>query len=147
VQLYGVWLSNTMQTQIHDYLNVSFFRLPAETRAATKKTIEVLSAHYPEMLSRKYFVNVPVVMGWMFTATKAFLAKETVAKFQVLSYGSYIAAVSITAHKSGSVWLTSIRSLAKKCPRIMVVMGHHSKGRTSSPLQSPVSKRGRSPLW
>jgi len=78
--------------QVHDYLNVSFLRLPSETKAATKKTIEVLSAHYPEMLSRKYFVNVPVLMGWMFTAMKAFMAKETVAKFQVLSYGSYVAA-------------------------------------------------------
>jgi len=78
--------------QVHDYLNVSFLRLPAETKAATKKTIEVLSAHYPELLSRKYFVNVPVVMGWMFAAMKVFLAKETVAKFQVLSYGSYVAA-------------------------------------------------------
>ncbi|MCJ1448470.1 MAG: Non-classical phosphatidylinositol transfer protein (PITP) [Stictis urceolatum] len=78
--------------QVHDYLNVSLLRLPPETRAATKETIAVLSAHYPELLSRKYFVNVPVVMGWMFTATKVFLSKETVAKFQVLSYGSYIAA-------------------------------------------------------
>ena len=69
-------------------------RLPAETKAATKKTIEVLAAHYPELLSRKYFVNVPVVMGWMFAAMKVFLSKETVAKFQVLSYGSYVATVS-----------------------------------------------------
>jgi hypothetical protein len=76
-------------------MNVSFLRLPSETKAATKKVIEVLGAHYPELLSRKYFVNVPVVMGWMFSAMKLFLAKETVAKFQVLSYGSYMGSVRL----------------------------------------------------
>ena len=79
---------------MHDYLNVSFLRQNPATRAATKKTIEVLAAHYPELLSRKYFVNVPVVMGFMFGLIKPFVAAETAAKFQVLSYGSSVAGVS-----------------------------------------------------
>lgn len=77
--------------QVHDYLQVSFLRQDPLVKAATKKTIEVLSRYYPETLSRKFFVNVPVVMGWLFTATKLFIAKETVKKFTVLSYGDQLA--------------------------------------------------------
>jgi hypothetical protein len=67
--------------QVHDYLQVSFLRQDPLVKAATKKTIEVLGR----------FVNVPVVMGWLFNATKLFIAKETVKKFTVLSYGNQLA--------------------------------------------------------
>ncbi|KZM26374.1 Non-classical phosphatidylinositol transfer protein (PITP) [Ascochyta rabiei] len=77
--------------QVHDYLHVSFLRQDPLVKAATKKTIEVLGRYYPETLSRKFFVNVPVVMGWLFNATKLFIAKETVKKFTVLSYGNQLA--------------------------------------------------------
>ncbi|KAJ4316308.1 Non-classical phosphatidylinositol transfer protein (PITP) [Neodidymelliopsis sp. IMI 364377] len=77
--------------QVHDYLQVSFLRQDPLVKAATKKTIEVLGRYYPETLSRKFFVNVPVVMGWLFNATKLFIAKETVKKFTVLSYGNQLA--------------------------------------------------------
>ncbi|KAI9836062.1 MAG: hypothetical protein M1819_001673 [Sarea resinae] len=73
--------------QVHDYLSVKFLRMDAHTRAASRKTIDTFAAYYPEMLSRKFFVNVPVVMGWVFGAMKLVLAKETVRKFTVLSYG------------------------------------------------------------
>ncbi|KAF2803832.1 CRAL/TRIO domain-containing protein [Mytilinidion resinicola] len=78
--------------QIHDYLSVSFLRQDPVVKAATKKTIETLSAYYPETLSRKFFVNVPVIMGWVFTAVKLIVSKETVKKFTVLSYGEQLAA-------------------------------------------------------
>lgn len=96
--------------QVHDYLQVSFIRqdprappcallLPyahhANTttvvKAASKKTIEVLGRYYPETLSRKFFVNVPVIMGWVYAAMKLVVAKETVKKFTVLSYGNQLA--------------------------------------------------------
>ncbi|KAF2843457.1 phosphatidylinositol transfer protein SFH5, partial [Patellaria atrata CBS 101060] len=76
--------------QIHDYLSVSFLRQDPLVKAASKKTIEIMQAHYPETLARKFFVNVPLLMGWMFTAMKLFLAKETVRKFTVLSYGNQL---------------------------------------------------------
>ncbi|KZF21195.1 CRAL/TRIO domain-containing protein [Xylona heveae TC161] len=76
--------------QIHDYLSVKFLRMDPNIKAASKKTIEIFQAHYPETLSRKFFVNVPVVMGWVFGAVKLVLAKETVRKFTVLSYGEYL---------------------------------------------------------
>jgi hypothetical protein len=78
--------------QIHDYLQVSFLRQDPSVKAATTKTIEVLGRYYPETLSRKFFVNVPVIMGWMYTAAKLVVAKETARKFAVLSYGKDLAA-------------------------------------------------------
>lgn len=77
--------------QIHDYLQVSFFRQDPLVKAATKKTIDILSRCYPETLSRKFFVNVPVVMGWVYQAAKLLVSKETVKKFTVLSYGNALA--------------------------------------------------------
>ncbi|KAF1999985.1 CRAL/TRIO domain-containing protein [Amniculicola lignicola CBS 123094] len=74
--------------QVHDYLSVSFLRMDSATKAASKKTIEVFGRYYPETLDRKYFVNVPVIMGWLFAAMKLFVAKETQKKFTVLSYGN-----------------------------------------------------------
>jgi hypothetical protein len=77
--------------QIHDYLQVSFLRQDPSVKAATTKTIEVLGRYYPETLSRKFFVNVPVIMGWVYTAVKLIVAKETAKKFTVLSYGNQLA--------------------------------------------------------
>ncbi|KAI5272007.1 phosphatidylinositol transfer protein SFH5 [Aureobasidium subglaciale] len=73
--------------QIHDYLSISFLRQPAEVKACSQKAIQLFSAYYPETLSKKYFVNVPRVMQWMFGAMQMFMAKETLAKMQWMSYG------------------------------------------------------------
>jgi phosphatidylinositol transfer protein SFH5 len=77
--------------QVHDYLNVSFLRMDKRIKAASKETINILSAHYPETLSRKFFVNVPLLMQWMFRAMQLLVKKETMEKFVVLSYGSQVA--------------------------------------------------------
>lgn len=74
--------------QIHDYLHISFLRQPSEVKTASQKAIQIFTANYPETLSRKFFVNVPLVMQWMFGAMKMFMAKETVEKMCWLSYGS-----------------------------------------------------------
>jgi hypothetical protein len=77
--------------QVHDYLNVSFLRMDPNIRAASKETIQTFSMAYPELLKEKFFVNVPLVMGWVFTAIKLFLSPETIKKFHPLSYGSNLA--------------------------------------------------------
>ncbi|KAF8427742.1 hypothetical protein EV426DRAFT_366501 [Tirmania nivea] len=77
--------------QLHDYQNVSFLRMDSATKAASKKAIEVMANYYPELLSIKYFVNIPVVMSWVFTAMKAILSKETMRKFRVISSGKGVA--------------------------------------------------------
>ncbi|KAK6504580.1 Non-classical phosphatidylinositol transfer protein (PITP) [Arthrobotrys musiformis] len=78
--------------QVHDYLNVSFLRMDADAKAASKATIAVFRDFYPEMLSRKFFVNVPLLMGWLYKATTLVLPEATVKKFRVLSYGKELAA-------------------------------------------------------
>lgn len=77
--------------QVHDYLNLSFLRLNPNLRAATKKTIDVFATAYPELLREKFFVNVPAIMGWMFTAMKLFLSKNTTRKFHPISNGANLA--------------------------------------------------------
>ena len=88
---YGAGPDPYQGIQVHDYQSVSFLRMDPRAKAASKKTIELLGAHYPETLSRKFFVNVPLIMQWMFAAMKLFVSKETTQKFAVLSYGSYVA--------------------------------------------------------
>lgn len=77
--------------QVHDYLNVKFLRMDPAVRAATKKTIDVFSTAYPELLREKFFVNVPAIMGWMFSAMKLFLSRNTTRKFHPISNGANLA--------------------------------------------------------
>ncbi|KAJ5948970.1 Phosphatidylinositol transfer protein sfh5 [Penicillium verhagenii] len=77
--------------QVHDYMNVKFLRMDPSVRAATKKTIEVFSTAYPELLREKFFVNVPTIMGWMFSAMKLFLSRNTTRKFHPISNGANLA--------------------------------------------------------
>lgn len=77
--------------QVHDYLNVKFFRVDPLVRTATKKTIDVFSTAYPELLREKFFVNVPSIMGWMFSAMKLILSRNTTRKFHPISNGANLA--------------------------------------------------------
>ncbi|KAL3434964.1 phosphatidylinositol transfer protein sfh5 [Aspergillus tetrazonus] len=77
--------------QVHDYLNVSFLRMNPNVKAATKKTIDVFSTAYPELLREKFFVNVPAIMGWMFAVMKVFVNQNTARKFHPISNGANLA--------------------------------------------------------
>ncbi|KAI9757774.1 MAG: Non-classical phosphatidylinositol transfer protein (PITP) [Chaenotheca gracillima] len=88
---YGTGPDPYQMTQIHDYLNVSFLRMDPSVKAASQKTIALFQAHYPELLSRKFFVNVPYIMGWLFTLMKTFMAKETARKLTMMSHGEEVA--------------------------------------------------------
>ncbi|QNP97728.1 Phosphatidylinositol transfer protein SFH5 [Yarrowia lipolytica] len=90
--------AGSMLLQIHDYKNVSFLRLDAETKAASKETIRVFQSYYPETLERKFFVNVPTLMQFVFGFVNKFLSRETVAKFVVYSNGKDL-------HKSLGSWV------------------------------------------
>lgn len=78
--------------QVHDYLSISFLIPPSHVKAASSKTIELFSTVYPELLSHKYFVNVPVIMGWMFAAMKRIIAPATLMKLHMISAGDQLAA-------------------------------------------------------
>lgn len=77
--------------QIHDYLSVSFFRQPAEIKASSTRIIDMFQKYYPETVSYKYFVNVPLVMQWMMGAMKALMSKDTIQKMTWLTYGNQLA--------------------------------------------------------
>ncbi|OJD15497.1 phosphatidylinositol transfer protein SFH5 [Emergomyces pasteurianus Ep9510] len=77
--------------QVHDYQNVSFLRLNPSIKSATRQTIDVFSTAYPELLKEKFFVNVPALMGWVFTALKVFLTKNTLRKFHPITNGVNLA--------------------------------------------------------
>lgn len=74
--------------QVHDYLSVSFFRPDPNVKKASQEAIRVFSLAYPELLSHKYFVNVPVIMGWMYGLMKLFVATATLKKFHPMSSGT-----------------------------------------------------------
>ena len=77
--------------QIHDYLQVSYLRSPPVVKAASKKAINLFQNYYPECLDKKFFVNVPLLMGWMFTAMKMIINKDTFKKLYMLTYGASLA--------------------------------------------------------
>ena len=73
---------------VHDYLSVSFFRQPSEIKSASTKIIDTFQRYYPETVSLKYFVNVPLVMQWMMGAMKALLSKDSIQSMTWMTYGS-----------------------------------------------------------
>ncbi|KAI9769944.1 MAG: Non-classical phosphatidylinositol transfer protein (PITP) [Geoglossum simile] len=77
--------------QVHDYLSVRFFTMDASIRASSKRVIEVFRDHYPEMLARKFFVNVPTVMQWVYSSMKLVLPTATTSKFTFMSNGNQLA--------------------------------------------------------
>lgn len=77
--------------QIHDYMGVSFLRQDPFVKAASKEAIATFTKYYPETLSRKFFVNVPVVMGWVFGAMKMVVNAETMKKITVVTYAKDLA--------------------------------------------------------
>jgi hypothetical protein len=76
--------------QIHDYLSVSFFRPPAEIKASSSKIIDLFQRYYPETVSYKYFVNVPLIMQWMMGAMKAIMSKDSIQKMTWMTYGKQL---------------------------------------------------------
>lgn len=85
---YGLGPDPYQAIQIHDYLSVSFFRQPAEIKAASTKIIDLFQRYYPETVSYKYFVNVPFIMQWMMAAMKSLMSKDSIQKMTWLTYGN-----------------------------------------------------------
>ncbi|KAJ7091528.1 CRAL TRIO domain-containing protein [Mycena belliarum] len=73
--------------QVHDYAGVNMSsRTPASKRAASEAS-NIFASHYPELLYKKLFVNVPSYMAWLFWAFKMVLPAATVAKMSVVGSG------------------------------------------------------------
>ncbi|KAL9049515.1 MAG: hypothetical protein Q9162_007186 [Coniocarpon cinnabarinum] len=65
-----------------------FLRQDPHVKAASSEVINTFKKYYPETLSRKFFVNVPTLMGWMFGVVKMLLNAETIKKFTILTNGT-----------------------------------------------------------
>lgn len=81
--------NNHKIVQIHDYNQVSMFKVDKNMRKSTKEIIKIFGDNYPELLSTKFFVNVPSIMGWVFTfiVSIGVINEETLKKFNVLHHG------------------------------------------------------------
>ncbi|KAJ3521781.1 hypothetical protein NMY22_g12167 [Coprinellus aureogranulatus] len=70
--------------QIHDYAGVSLSSRDANSKAAASEASNIFGAHYPELLYKKFFINVPSWMTWIFWAFKAIIPSATLAKMAVV---------------------------------------------------------------
>lgn len=81
--------NNHKIVQIHDYNHVSMFKVDKNMRKSTKEIIKIFGDNYPELLSTKFFINVPSLMGWVFSfiVSIGVVSEETLKKFNVLNHG------------------------------------------------------------
>ncbi|EIM86857.1 CRAL/TRIO domain-containing protein [Stereum hirsutum FP-91666 SS1] len=75
--------------QVHDYEGVSMSSRDANSKQAASEASSIFQNHYPEFLSRKFFVNVPSFLTWIFWLFKPLLSAATVAKMQVVGTGPH----------------------------------------------------------
>jgi hypothetical protein len=73
--------------QIHDYEGVSMSSRTQASKNAASEASSIFQGHYPEFLARKFFVNVPSVLTWIFWIFKPFLSAATAAKMSVVGSG------------------------------------------------------------
>lgn len=78
--------------QVHDYKSISFLRQQSVVKAASTETIKIFAQNYPELLKEKFFVNVPAIMGFIYTFIKLFVAAKTAKKFHPMSNAANLAA-------------------------------------------------------
>lgn len=95
-----------------DYEGVSITSRDASQKAAAKEATNIFQAHYPEFLvrpgccspppmcglthlltcvplqSRKFFVNVPTLLTWVFWLFKPLISAATLAKMTVVGTGA-----------------------------------------------------------
>jgi len=74
--------------QIHDYEGVGLTSRDANSKNAASEASNIFQSHYPEFLYKKFFVNVPSLLNWIFWAFKSFISANTLAKMTVVGSGS-----------------------------------------------------------
>ncbi|KAJ3772673.1 CRAL-TRIO domain-containing protein [Lentinula raphanica] len=74
--------------QVHDYAGVSMTSRDANSKNAASEASSIFSSHYPEFLHKKYFVNVPSYMTWIFWLFKPLMPSATLAKMSVVGSGT-----------------------------------------------------------
>lgn len=77
--------------QVHDYMNVSFLRMNPAARKGSQAVVQVFQDYYPELLRAKYFVNIPLLMMWVFKFVRMRMDAKTADKFHVVHNGPDLA--------------------------------------------------------
>ncbi|KIM22854.1 hypothetical protein M408DRAFT_28393 [Serendipita vermifera MAFF 305830] len=74
--------------QVHDYAGVSLMggRTP-NSKAAAGKASQIFADYYPELLHKKFFVSVPVLLTWIFYTFTKLLSPATQNKMSVVGSG------------------------------------------------------------
>ncbi|KAJ7509881.1 CRAL-TRIO domain-containing protein [Mycena galericulata] len=70
--------------QVHDYAGVSMSSRTPASKSAASQASSIFSSHYPELLYKKFFVNVPGYMAWLFWIFKSIIPSATFAKMSVV---------------------------------------------------------------
>ncbi|KAL1748202.1 CRAL-TRIO domain-containing protein, partial [Schizophyllum fasciatum] len=70
--------------QVHDYAGVSMSSRTPQSKQAASEASKIFGDHYPELLYKKYFINVPLFMSFIFWTFKAILPAKTFAKMSVV---------------------------------------------------------------
>jgi hypothetical protein len=63
---------------------VSLSSRDANSKAAASESTNIFGSHYPELLHKKFFINVPSWMTWIFWAFKTLIPSATFAKMAVI---------------------------------------------------------------
>jgi len=73
--------------QVHDYAGVSMTSRDADSKKAAAAATKLFQDYYPELLSAKFFVNVPSLFTWIFWLFKPLVSAQTLSKMKVVGTG------------------------------------------------------------
>jgi len=94
---------NVDQTiQVHDYDGVGLSSRDANSKAAASEATTIFANHYPELLYKKFFINVPSLLTWIFWAMKPLISANTVAKMFVIGSGQQAISKALLPHVDAS---------------------------------------------
>jgi len=73
--------------QVHDYEGVTMSSRDANSKKAASDATAIFQNYYPELLYKKFFVNVPSIFTWIFWLFKPLVSAQTLAKMSVVGRG------------------------------------------------------------
>lgn len=79
--------TNDYMVQVHDYKGASLLGMSEDSKKASTSIIKLFRDYYPEVLYKKYFVNVPMLMSFLFNVFKSFIPEVTRKKMTMLRNG------------------------------------------------------------
>lgn len=72
---------------IHDYAGVNLRHRDKNSKSASSEVTSIFHGHYPGLLHKKIYINVPTVVSWGFWAFKRMISAKTLAEMTVVGSG------------------------------------------------------------